>query len=157
MIDIMMRVEPNVLQTLKDGTDGDQVSLRFRLLPLAPSPKSSPTSSTGKVTYEIIGEARSASTAIDMLVDVITTLAELDALFLDRLAPLVKKRERNHIARSRELVYPFRPDLGRKARALVPGWYLGTVLSNPDKVIVLKQCCKAAGLIFGVDLKTSIA
>jgi hypothetical protein len=73
-------------------------------LPESPEPPATPSRSIGPICYEVLGETRSAPTAIDMLVDVLRILGELDPSFLPRLAPLVRGRTRNHVARSPALV-----------------------------------------------------
>jgi hypothetical protein len=90
-----------------------------------------------------------------MLVDILRTLGELDPSFLPRLAPLVRGRSRNHLARSPALVYPRRPDLGKTAREIIPGWYLGANVSNPEKLGILQIACNLARPVFGDDLKVS--
>jgi hypothetical protein len=37
---------------------------------------------------------------------------------------------------------------------IVPGWFLGTNISNQDKVRLLRRACDALGLEFGDDLKS---
>ena len=90
-----------------------------------------------------------------MLVDILRTLSELNSSFLPRLAPLVQGRTRNHVARSPALVYPRRPDLGKAAREIIPGWYLGPNLANREKLEIIQVACSLAGLVFGTDLKVA--
>ena len=110
------------------------------------------TTGFGRVAYEVISEARQAPTDIDAFLDIIQTLAELDEALLERAAPLVRGRTRNHIARTRDAVYPLRPDLARDAK-LIGGWYVGINLSADSKRQVLRGVCRAAGLTFGTDVR----
>lgn len=108
------------------------------------------------ISYELLGEHRTAAMANDALVDILRVLENLESGFLERLAPLAAGRTRNHIARTRALVYPRRPDLARSARELVPGWFVGTNISNDEKRDLLQQACEVLGLVFGRDLKINL-
>ena len=90
---------------------------------------------------------------MDALVWCLQTLAQLDAGLPERVARAVKSRSRNHIARSRTDVYPKRPDLAMNARFIAEGWYIGTNISNRDKLRIVQEACRVAGLKFGIDVK----
>ena len=85
--------------------------------------------------------------------DVLQIFAEIDATFLGTLSGAVVTRRRNHIAHTSREVYPDRPDLGVRARPLPGGWYIGTNISNREKLRILKAACKVCRLEFGNDLK----
>jgi hypothetical protein len=73
-------------------------------------------------------------------------LAQRDPKFLDTVAPLVEGNSRNHIARSRDQVYPLKPELSEYTIEFVPGWWLGTNIANREKIRIIKKACEAAGL-----------
>jgi len=94
---------------------------------------------------------RIASSAIDVLADVLKSIADLDPAFLPKLARRIRGRSRNHLAQPHR-VYPKRPDLARTARPIAQGWYLGTNLADREKIRILKAACEVAGLDYGRDL-----
>jgi hypothetical protein len=106
----------------------------------------------GRVKYEVLGEARQAPTDIDAFLDIVRTLSRCEPGLLKRAAPLVGGRTRNHIARTRDAVYPLRPDLARDAK-LIDGWYVGINISAYDKRHILRGICRAVGLTFGIDVR----
>ena len=112
---------------------------------------SAPISERG-VAYTIFGQGKHASNAIDALIDVLRTLASKNLQFIETVAPLVQGRTRNHIARSRADVYPQKPELAEYAVELVPGWWLGTNISNRDKMRIIKKACEIEGLVLGKDI-----
>lgn len=134
--------------------------------PLTHSPRSAKKSehilavespvSDRKVDYTILGHARHAATASDALIDILQTLAKRDAHFVEKLAPVVRGRTRNHIARKRDDVYPLKPELAEYTVEFVPGWWLGTNIANRDKLRIIKGACDVAKLKFGHDLKISL-
>jgi hypothetical protein len=118
-------------------------------------PSSAPISERG-VTYSIFGERRSASTAIDALIDILRTLAGRNSNFLQKLSPAVRGRSRNHIARSRSEVYPNKPELEEYTAELTPGWWLGTNIANRDKMRIVEKACETEGLSLGRDISISL-
>ena len=109
-----------------------------------------------KGDYRILGQNRHAANATAALVDILKTLAHRDPKFLDTVAPLVQGSSRNHIARSRDRVYPLRPELSEYTIEFVPGWWLGTNIANREKIRIIKKACEAAGLSFGLDIIISL-
>ncbi len=116
------------------------------------SPQKQAVIKTGKHRYELIGEQRTASSAIDVLIDILATLQELDSSFLEKLAPKIRGTSVNHLARSIGQVCPNRLDQERRVKSVSPGWYIGTIISNNQKINFLKIACNITGLKFGVDL-----
>jgi hypothetical protein len=102
---------------------------------------------------EILGESFKCTTAIDALVWCLQTLARLDDHLLEKVAKAVKTRSRNHIARSKFNIYPMRPDLAANARTISDGWFIGSNISNQDKLRIVHAACKVAGLQYGTDVK----
>ena len=85
-------------------------------------------------------------------------VAYLEAIFAryparaEQMIAAVRTRSRNNVAAELDDVYPGNPELARKAhRRLANGLYVGTNLSNPDKVQIARQVALAAGLTFGTD------
>jgi len=72
------------------------------------------------------------------MIDILVTLADLEPSLPDRLAPVVKRTSRNHLARSAEQVYPRRPDLAHFARNILLGWYIGTNIANRETALEAK-------------------
>jgi hypothetical protein len=108
------------------------------------------------VQYSILGQKRTADSASEALVDIMKTLAQRDPKFLDTVAPLVEGNSRNHIARSRDQVYPLKPELSEYTIEFVRGWWLGTNIANREKIRIIKKACEAAGLSFGQDIIISL-
>lgn len=111
------------------------------------------TMGSGKFQYNILGEQRRAKNSITAYLDILTTLFNLDSNFPERLSEVAPANTRNHIARSREGVYPLRPDLCRKARMFAPGWYAGTNIADREKRRILVLACQALGLEFDKDIQ----
>ncbi len=104
--------------------------------------------------YELLGKVARAVNASAAMVAILRELQARDATFLERLARRVTSRSRNHVARSRLLVYPHRPDLAEKyTREIVPGWFVGTNIANREKRMLIVEACDVAGLVLGRDLK----
>jgi len=109
-----------------------------------------------KISYKIFGQSKQASNAIDALLDILRTLAAKDQNFIERLSPLVRGRTRNHIARKREDVYPEKPELIEYTTQLVPGWWLGTNISNRDKLKIIEKACEVKQLSLGKDISIKL-
>jgi hypothetical protein len=67
----------------------------------------------------------------------------------------VHGRTRPLIARSREALYPGRPDLAGYSREFAPGWFVGTNYSRKDVKRLMRAASEAAGLAWGVDVFVS--
>jgi hypothetical protein len=106
----------------------------------------------GRIHYTLLGVECAAPDATAAMIDILATLSRGRPDFFERLAPKVRGRTRNHLARSRTDVYPERPDLARYAQEVVPGWYIGSNIANREKESFLRAACKVAGLTFGRDL-----
>ena len=120
--------------------------------PVTVSPQKPATKKAGKHRYELLGEQRVASSAIDVLIDTLATLQSLDPSFLEQLATKIRGASVNHLARSIDQVNPGRPDQRDRVKPISPGWYIGTVISNSQKIDFLKAACDITGLKFEVDL-----
>jgi predicted type IV restriction endonuclease len=123
--------------------------------PKIPAPFPIPISEVG-VQYTILGESKKANNAIGALVDILRTLANRNPHFIERLAQVVGGRTRNHVARSRNDVYPHKPELIGSTMQLVPGWWLGTNIANREKVRIIEKACEVEGLVFGRDISIKL-
>jgi len=103
--------------------------------------------------YWLFGVEHTAPTTIASTIEILKDLARYDDDFYPKLAPAVRGRTRNHLARSRSDVYPKRPNLARDAKEIAPGWFFGGNISNPEKENILRAACKVMGIVFGRDLK----
>lgn len=108
------------------------------------------------VQYRLFGKARQARNATEALVDILRTLQSRDGTFLERLAPIVPGRTRNHVAREKSDVYPGRPELVDFTIELVPGWWLGTNISNRDKMRIIEKACQLERLTLQRDVVISL-
>lgn len=106
----------------------------------------------GRIHYSVLGQGRAAPDATAAMIDILATLSQGRPDFFERLAPKVRGRTRNHLARSRTDVYPERPDLARYVQEVVPPWYIGCNIANREKERILQAACDVAGLTFGRDV-----
>jgi predicted type IV restriction endonuclease len=143
-------------------TGGSQVQVampyptpKFPPTPTASAP-STQIASERSVSYKIFDQSKHADNAIDALIDILRTLAGKNSSFLEKLAPTVRGRTRNHLAHAREDVYPQKPDLIEYTMQLVPGWWLGTNISNRDKMKIIERACEVEKLTFGKDISISL-
>jgi hypothetical protein len=65
--------------------------------------------------------------------------ADCNPHFLERLAPTIRGRTRNHISRSRIDVYPQKPDLTEYTAELIARRRLGTNIANRDKMRIIQK------------------
>lgn len=90
-------------------------------------PEGGPSRST--VSYTFRGETHESNSARDVMCEVFRLLNREDPSFLEKFAALRHhgRTRRRYLARSREEVYPGRPDIAEKSSTeVVPGWYVGT-------------------------------
>ena len=76
---------------------------------------------------------------------------------LPRLAARVRGNSRNHIATSRELVYPSRPDLAKNAHEIIPGWFIGTNTHSREKRLIVEKACEVTGLRYDLDVQVTFS
>jgi hypothetical protein len=117
------------------------------------SPAPSPVASSGPIHYSIRGTARSAGDASEAMISILGELGRDDPRFFEVLSSKVRGRTRHHLARAKADVYPRRPDLQRYVKPLGDGWFIGVNIANREKVKILREACKLAGLNYGSDLQ----
>jgi len=110
------------------------------------------------VGFVLNGRFQPARNARDVLVRVLGELADRDAMFLERFAALPKHgRTRRYVSRSRDELYPGRPDLVRDfSQEVRPGWWLGVNLSRNAIERIVEMAAAVAGLRWGVDVNVSL-
>lgn len=109
-------------------------------------------SSPGKIGYQLFGKPLEARNAKEALVEILQELEKRDSNFFEKLSYVVQGRKRNHIANSKQGVYPDRPDLADTAIEISPGWWIGINIANREKKRILIRACEVAKIQFGKDL-----
>lgn len=119
--------------------------------PREPQP---PPPVTKNIGFSLEGRFYPARNAREVLVQVFTKLADRDPGFLDRFAGLPKHgSKRRYLARSREALYPHRPDLARDhSHDLGNGWYLVVHWNKKAIEKIIKMACEVAKVRFGTNL-----
>jgi predicted type IV restriction endonuclease len=112
----------------------------------------------GQIGYVLFGQAHHASSAREVLIRVFADLAKQDATFLDRFAARPKHgRTRRYLSRTKDELYPGRPDLARdQSYEVQPGWWLGINLSRNAIERVLDMACEVAHIALGAELKLNL-
>lgn len=123
---------------------------------VAPRPTTRRHSSGRGLIYQMFGTAYYANDANEALLAILRQMAAREPQFCQTPARKVEGRSRNHIARTREAVYPARPDLLQYVIELVPGWFIGTNIANREKLAILKHACHVAGLNPGKDIQIEL-
>lgn len=110
------------------------------------------------VGFVLNGKLYPSRNAREVFVKAFGEFADRDPTFLERFAALPKHgRTRRYLARSRDELYPGRPDLVRDfSYELKPGWWLGINLSRNAIERILEMACEVAGLRYAVDLKVNL-
>ncbi len=115
-------------------------------------------STSKQIGVTLRGQLRPARNARDVLVKAFEALAQEDPMFLERFAsPPKHGRTRRYLARTRDELYPGRPDLASEfSHELRHGWWLGINLSSNVIERIVKMACEVAGLRYGNDLKLNL-
>ena len=106
-----------------------------------------------EISYCLFGIDRVSATAKDALIEILREMAKQDPQFFDKLSQTAQGKRRNHLSRTREGVYPLRPDLADNAIEIAPGWWLGVNIANREKRRILERACEVLHIEFGKDLK----
>ncbi len=111
-----------------------------------------------QIGFTLKGQPHPARNARDVLVKVFEALAKDDPMFLERFASLPKHgRTRRYLARTRDELYPGRPDLASEfSHELWHGWWLGINLSRNAIERIVRMACEVAGVRYGNDLKVHL-
>jgi hypothetical protein len=134
------------------------VAVSSTSIPMPPSPPPSliPRGAVvgQDIGFHLDGHWYPARSARDVLINLFSKLSERDSDFLDHFASLPRHgRTRRYLARSREELYPGRPDLAREhSHELRSGWWLGTNLSKKSIERIIKMACEVAQVRYGTQL-----
>lgn len=109
------------------------------------------SSATRAVEYTFFGKRRVAPTASVAMIEILSEVARLHPNAMDAIATAVRGRSRNHIARTPAEIYPARPDLARAAE-IAPGWLVGLNIANREKMRIIREACRVAGIKFGTEV-----
>lgn len=112
-----------------------------------------------RIHFVLKGRKHETGSALGVLIAVLNELSADDSGFLDRFAARPRHgRSRRYVGRTREELYPGRPDLGRNfSRQLSSsGWWVGTNYSKAEIQKILMMACEVAGLQYGTDLSVSL-
>lgn len=109
-------------------------------------------------TMVCLGDELPYRNAKDAMILVLSRLAERDPTFLERCShhKAFQGKKRRHIARRTADLYPGRPDLESEHAKLPGNWFLGTNISNRQKMGLIKAATEVAGLTFGQDVAVDL-
>lgn len=121
-----------------------------------PEPPVLPRSSDcpqGFMGFRFKGRDYRTSRAIDVLVQVFEVLSEHDPAFPARFAALPKHgHKRRYLARTKQELYPDRPDLCDLSVKLKSEWFLGTNYGRHEIKKIISMACQVANIKYGQDL-----
>ena len=109
-----------------------------------------------EISYSLFGKQRTAPTAKSALIEILEEMSKRDQDFFENLSRTARGRRRNHLARTREEVYPQRPDLAEGAIEIAPGWWIGVNIANREKRRILERACEVLSIKFGEDLQITL-
>lgn len=112
----------------------------------------------GVIGFVLDGQRFTARNAKDVLINVMERLSSRDKTFFERFAARPRHgTKRRFVARTKEELYPGRPDLCRgKSYQSKSGWWVGTNYSKRNIELILRMACEVAGIKFGSDLKVNL-
>ncbi len=96
-----------------------------------------------RCSYNLLGRDYNEIDATEAMISIFKRLGERDKDFYRSLSAAIRGTKRNHLATRKEDVYPGRPDID-SIRELVPGWWIGTNISNREKLIFIEKACDVA-------------
>lgn len=104
------------------------------------------------------GQKVEGRNAKDLFIKVMEHLSREDASFFERFAARPRHgARRRFVARTKEDLYPGRPDLCRgNSYQSKSGWWVGTHYSRNSIEKILRMACEVAGIKFGSDLVVNL-
>ena len=105
------------------------------------------------IGYEFSGECLEIGTASGTLAAIIKRLHRMDPTFLPKFASQTASKRRKLVARNRDELYPFSPQLIDHSQELVDGWWLGTNLSSDQIRGRILKACEMSGVEYGRQLR----
>jgi len=107
--------------------------------------------SGGGISFELFGKTHQLQSANAAFIAIMKEIADRYPNELSKIAAKAKGKSRNHIARTPEEIYPKRPDLARFAE-IGSGWLVGLNIANREKMRIIEEACKVAGIRLGKDI-----
>ena len=122
-------------------------------------PKPEPRFNGDKFAFVLKGENLTGRSGIDIIIKIVERLSDDDPGFLERFTALSKHgSKRRYIARSKDELYPGRPDLrDEHSHQLKSGFWMGTNYDGKAMKKFIELACDVAGLKFGSDIKINFA
>ncbi len=102
-----------------------------------------------KYVIVFLGQEVTAETLSKVFAEFIDVLGEAFPEVLDNLSK-VKTRNRQFLARCKELIHPYSPHL--PTHRTKSGWWISKNIGQEDLIRALKKCCSIADLEYGDDL-----
>jgi len=107
-------------------------------------------------SYTLNGKIIPARNASAVMVNILNELSSRDPSFIERFVSRKHGKKRRYVARTREELYPGRPDLAEYSKQLSSGWWIGTNYSKSNIRQIIQLACEVAGLRFGHDLNINL-
>ena len=125
------------------------------------SPTSTPTAASGTgpspLGWKLLGKNVTAKNQNEALAGLINELFLRFPDLVEHIASSVASKNRKHIAKSKEEIYPLRPDLGiRYSIQLKNGYFLGTNVSSGEKLKIAMKAAGACDLVWGSQVELII-
>lgn len=121
----------------------------------SPEPQPATPRGTGKITgYTFENRTEEPGVAYRTLAEVLKEFHRRDPNFMERFADKTATPRRRLVARNRQDLYPYSPDLAEKMSLdLDNGWWLGHNLNAETIRRRIKTACEIAGVQYGSQLK----
>ena len=117
-----------------------------------PGPAQWPTPPS-EVGFQLLGRRQTCSNATSVMRELFEALYEKDSTFPDRFAARKHGTKRRYLAKSKEELYPGRPDLSEThSIQLKFGWFLGTNYNKSSIEKIIRLACEVASLQFGENV-----
>ena len=110
-------------------------------------------SNPGDIGFTLHGRHYQCSNATAVMSTLFQTLIEQDPTFPERFAARKHGTKRRYLAKSKEDLYPGRPDLSEThSIRLESGWFLGTNYNKSSIEKIIRLACEVASLQFGENV-----
>lgn len=152
------------LQQISVGTTPVQMPVNRKTQTSKPSIPKTPNTGVNvlgqtpsRLGFVLLGEQCDASSAKEVLIQVLRRLAARDRTFLSRFASRPKHgRKRRYIATNPNDLYPGRPDLAHLHEKIDDQYYAGTNYAIREIQKILQIACEVAEISFGRDLTVQL-
>lgn len=140
---------------LADQAQPPRPTLPIRVPPRRRSPGEPPIGRKSEMGFWFQGEFHPRRNGRDVMLGVFQELDRHDDAFLDRFIALPKHgSKRRYLAKTREELYPGRPDiLDGNVSEVRKGYFLGTNHSRKTMREIIRMACKTAYIRFDKDLQ----